>query len=539
MTARRTWAPALIVAVVVAHLAIVWSFRFFPSQDGPLHLENAAVLRQLVLHEPGVASELYAVNGHADPNWLVQVFLALVTLTAPAVTPLVAEKLVLTLYLIGLPAATAYAARASDRGAGFLAALALPILMSFPVHLGFYNFAWSLVLGLVALGFWLRRRQALRAREAVILSGLLTALYFGDPVSFAITALSLAILTLCDLLRVWRVRGAQAAVARRQFLRQQLAPLAIAAAPGGLLALAFVMRNVGRGLIWRRGDVLIRRLVEFQALVSFDRREVFLAAGYLWLLVAAVVALVAGKARRREWQTLDGFLLCAAGVVGLYFALPARLAGDGFVNVRVTIFVPVLLTLWCAGAPAVHRLRAVIVPSCAALSLALLWLHAGAYARFATELEEYHQAVPHLRPGATVLSLSFAEESGANQLRQLRKVHPFAHAAGYLAARGEVVDLANYQADQGYFPVVYRPEVDPYRFLGGNPEPQGSVGDMSLLRYERATGRRVDYVILWDLKGQTRRRPAQRRLLDELAASYDLAYTSTPGGRMQLYRHRP
>ena len=529
---RVPWALALIAAVVAAQLYVLWSNRFFPSQDGPAHLETARALRQLLLHQSGIVREFYAVNPHADPNWLIHVLLALLT---SAVAPLVAEKLLLSLYLVGLPVAAVYAARAIEPEAGVLAAVTLPLLLSFPVHMGFYNFSLSLVLLLLTLGFWLRHRQASRIRDTAILAALLTLVYFGHIVSFGIAGLVIVVVGACDMRMAWRALGADNRPARLQGLRRQVSRLGLAFAPGLLLTLGFLIRNGGELPIWRREETLLRRLLEFRTLVSFDRREVPLAATYLWLLLAVVLGLAWRKVRQRDWNPLDGLLLCAAGVVGLYFALPAGLAGGGYVNSRVALVLPLVLMLWLATVPAAARLRTLIAVGSAALALAFLLIHAGSYARLTGQLEEYFQVAPHLRPGSTVLSLSFREEGARGKLN---KVHPFAHAAGYLAAGAELVDLGNYEADQRYFPVVYRPEVDPRRFLGGNPEPRHSVGNLSLQRYEAATGKRVDYVILWDLQALVSRRPAQRRLLRELRASYDLVFTSSPG-RLQLYRRRP
>src|SRR5206468_2378303 len=84
------------------------------------------------------------------------------------------------------------------------------------------------------------------------------------------------------------------------------------------------------------------------------------------------------------------------------------------------------------------------------------------------------------------------------------KVGAFRHAAAYLTLRGNVVELENYEANTTYFPVRYRPELNPFDHLGRENAPdrglQAEPPDISDIRaYERRTGRRVDYVLLWNV----------------------------------------
>ena len=117
------------------------------------------------------------------------------------------------------------------------------------------------------------------------------------------------------------------------------------------------------------------------------------------------------------------------------------------------------------------------------------------------------------------------------------KVRPYLHAIGHAAAERRLVDLTNYQADQGYFPLLYRPELNPYRHL----VPDGlAVEDaprqIDLERYARRGGR-VDAVLLWGRRVSTHADEAEP-LLRQLAGGYDLVFTSRPRGLAELYLRR-
>jgi len=145
---------------------------------------------------------------------------------------------------------------------------------------------------------------------------------------------------------------------------------------------------------------------------------------------------------------------------------------------------------------------------------------------------------PRLAPGSTILSLSFVEpHHRPSAPGAAYKVWPFVHAAGYLAAERRLVDLACYQAERSYFPVRYRDEVNPYRFLTATGDLEESPAGVDLLAYER-TGGRVDYVVLWGLWGERRTRADVQPLLRQLAAAYERVEVTRPRGMGELYRRR-
>src|SRR6478672_1600454 len=85
----------LLLALLLLHVAPLWFFPYFPSQDGPAHLENAVILRDY--RDRPVLQEFYEPNLSPDPNWLGHLILAGLMTVLPL---LVAEKVLLTGYLL-------------------------------------------------------------------------------------------------------------------------------------------------------------------------------------------------------------------------------------------------------------------------------------------------------------------------------------------------------------------------------------------------------------------------------------------------------
>src|SRR5262249_32463509 len=146
----------LFAALAVLHLLPVWRVAYVPTTDGPSHVYNAFV--HLHLHDP--AWPLFAPTFEIDPkplpNWLSQVAL----LPPLAVfSPGVAEKVLVSLYVLLFLAAARFFAGSVDPERRWLAFLAFPFVYNWSFHFGFYNFCFSLAFYLLALGCWWRRRE--------------------------------------------------------------------------------------------------------------------------------------------------------------------------------------------------------------------------------------------------------------------------------------------------------------------------------------------------------------------------------------------
>ncbi|MBM4036934.1 MAG: hypothetical protein FJ290_00340 [Planctomycetes bacterium] len=108
------------LALALACLVPIWAFRYFPSQDGPVHVENCRIIMEY--HRPDRAAfrEYYELNPRLELTWLGHLVLVGLMWVAPE---RVAEKILLSGYVLLLPLAIRYALRsvrprlpAMDRG---------------------------------------------------------------------------------------------------------------------------------------------------------------------------------------------------------------------------------------------------------------------------------------------------------------------------------------------------------------------------------------------------------------------------------------
>ena len=192
--------------MVALPLVPIWGVEHFPSQDGPSHLENAAILGVFGSRRRVAAAVLHRGAEHcAEFGWCRPPCVSLTRF----VSPLVAEKLIVSAYVVLLPLAVRYALIGVGAGSGMLAWLVLPFVPNVFLHLGFYNFCHSLALFFFVVGYWIRRQDAWTLRSGAGFAALVLATYCAH-----IVALVMAGLTIGCLL-VWSAIG-EAIEARQQ-----------------------------------------------------------------------------------------------------------------------------------------------------------------------------------------------------------------------------------------------------------------------------------------------------------------------------------
>ncbi|MFL6237598.1 MAG: hypothetical protein ACJ76N_31055, partial [Thermoanaerobaculia bacterium] len=411
-----------------------------------------------------------------------------------------------------------------------LAVLAFPFVYNYLFNMGFFNFCWSLAAFFFAVGYWLRHAERMGPGRTAVLALLILGVYFCHPVTLAVTVTTL--LTLAG----WRTL-----IEPPGFLegfRRRLLPPALACVPALALMAAFVGRRTGARITMLPLWVKVKHLAGLYSLASVSEWTIPLAIALAILFYG--IALLCLRARRGlPPQRGDGFLIAAAVLAGAFFAAPSELAGGGFINHRLVLFPFLALILWFGTFEHPVRRRRWIQGAAAGIALTFLGLFAWKYAELGRGLAEIAAVGRAIPPDHTFLYLSYAHRGDGGDGGPAFRTWPFVHAGGYVAARKRLVDLSLYEANEDYFPLLFRPALNPYLhlsngLLGIEKEPP----EVDLQGYPRRTGGRVDYVLLWGLRDGRRGEPKVRAVLDQLAAGYDLVARS-PGGRALLYRARP
>ncbi|MCC7050764.1 MAG: hypothetical protein IT239_03170 [Bacteroidia bacterium] len=170
--------------ILVLHLSPVISVKFFPTMDGAAHLYNAQLINDLLFKGNTFLANFFKFNTEPVPNWIGHIILLLCKLIMPTY---LAEKVLLLLYLIGLPLAFRAFVKILSPTNLLLTYFMFPFTYSFVFLMGFFNFSIALMLLFITLTYWIKHIEtSFTFNKSVYLFLLLTLTYFSHIFIFGI-----------------------------------------------------------------------------------------------------------------------------------------------------------------------------------------------------------------------------------------------------------------------------------------------------------------------------------------------------------------
>jgi hypothetical protein len=440
------WEEVAFWLLLGLHLLPLWRHYYFPTSDGPAHLYNAVLLKTMLLHPDNWAHQLLTVNFNPEPNYLSHLLLvALLTITPPWL----ADKLVLTLYVAGLPIALRYLLRAVRPGAGWLAVLGFPFVYSVVLVWGFYNFCLSLAVFLWVAGYWVRQAaKGWSAWSIAKLAALLGLLFAAHPLPYLVSGLLLGLLVLSRAMqrRSWAAAGSG------------LGTLLLAYLPTlPLLGWYFLLKGTATASPATDYASSLWEWLRLEPLHYFGSAE----GSYRWM-VAGLLALLGIIASRQVWRGAAGWpaapwLVAGLLLLGAYVALPDAISGGSNIKPRWALLSYLLLLGALAAVPYPRWVRLATLEVGTLVAGLLLGFRWQKFETFQAGLAEYRSALPYLRPHTTLLALNYANVAAVPGGPDFGTYIPlFAHTSGQLGVEASIFCYENYEAATGYFPLTWR-----------------------------------------------------------------------------------
>ena len=477
-----------LLVLTLASLFPIWAYRYLPTQDGGNHLYSAYVIGHYLSPGGALYRQCFMFYDRLVPNWTSHALLAgLMRL----VSPILAEKLVASLYILGLPWMAWRLLERLRPGSGGAAVLVLPLTFNLPFLMGFTNFSLGLALSLWMIERWLAWRVRLSPGRILCLTGLGLLALFTHPASLALAAIVIGAMILADPMPM----AANGPTRRSELLQMivVLLPLAALVFASALFPMAAVKVN-DRGLAMspatgpdarvgvpapppipsgQRLGVLVSLLHgRVETLAVNGLADSLLARVYFALLVILFVWTIGARARdascpaqHRRWTALDrrrfpgrlGRCLHAGALPGL---LHRRTVRPGF--------------LFSAGALAraaadVQAQAHVMVLGAILLSLGLIVTTSRTFARLQPIYGDFVAAADAMpRPGL-LLSRS-TSGADADMRGYSRRVGVMGSASAYLSIRSGCVNLNDYEAWLRQFPLIFRSGADPATLMARRPQ---------------------------------------------------------------------
>jgi hypothetical protein len=526
----RFWRGAF-VALILLQCAPIWLFRYVPTQDGPSHLDNAAVMAHYG-SEP-IYRQYYTLTLlQPAGNSLAQFVVAGLLKVAEPVT---AEKLFLTAYVVLFLLAFRYLLGAVTPYVDHFSCLAGMCVSNYFFYMGFWNFFTSVVLLLLAVGYYLRHVERWTARSVAVLAAGACAVYAAHVVAWVVCVIAVAVLGIWNLAsgHTW-VQGVARVPPPRRPVRTALqfslpvlggllpaVPLWLHLAQGGAAAPACApdLSVMDR----------LRPIYSLSFIHTLNASDVPLLTIVAVLLVLVVAAVAGAAALRGPYERCStGMLALSLVCVAIAVAGPDCVGGGLYIRSRVAFLSFLFLLAWVAAAlrrwprPLLHGIPALFC----CIALAFLATRVPAAARWNDTLAAVVEVGEQIRPRSTVLQLDFNPPAG---------IDPALHAVGLLSAKS-IINLRNYEARSDHFSTRFRPHMSPFPALGTLAQLRAVPPIFDIERYERETGGWVDYLLFQGWPES--RRAADERPENELYRHQLSGFTfvaSSGGGRFRLY----
>ncbi len=462
---------------VVLLLVPIWAFPTFLTTDGPSHLNNAVVMRSLLLEggESPYAAWLH-VEGLLTSNILG---MGLMLLLLPVFGTGATEQAVLSIIVVAGACGWWQLLRHRVQYPMVLFFAGLPAFQGWTFHMGFHNYGLAMAGALWMVHFGLRLLETDAAtietkrpwRLALAFAFWSTWTMLANPLPWLVAGLPLALWT------AWRLGFGP------RISWQTLALLVLPLLPAaGMLLIArasMTMGSMGMG-----------RLVPFEVLWSFVEHGIGLGIYRMeerhWALygnIALVLLAFGGVAlriqnrhsNRGDRMFSDTTVLWCIGLAwtAVFWILPSNMKATGVLPYRLFPFFWWALIL--ISAPLANTTRVWLRRSLTLLGFAfgltfmiLRWPHYAANARLVDAVQACR---PHLQSGDYVLPL-YLDRNGWNPDGSV--MHPvwwgFTHISGWLHAddpsERPMVLVDNYEAYLPWFPISWNQGRNSYARMG-------------------------------------------------------------------------
>jgi len=473
---RSNLQTAVFIVLTLLYLAPIWVFTYFPSQDGPSHVYNSFILRHY--KDPQYHfNRYYDLRTELIPNWTAHAVMAsLMYFVSPPIT----EKIFLTGYVVAMALSLLYLATAKGPNSFPLVFLGFPFIYSYPLMMGFYSFAFGVVIFLFVAGYCARHSNDLGIRGLLSLALLLLLLYFCNPIPLAFCIAAIVMIQLFQ----GHAKGKTI---------KRLAAVLLVSLPVVTLLVHFVMTGGAVDNVKSVDPWTTTRLLQYFLLgvpIAFHSQSqiVFgaLLSAIFWVLLGRTFARERSRLSQlwRGILPIDCFLALAILYLAIYMMASDHIAGGGFIKTRLAVFPFLIVIPWLDFN---LRLRAKRILSFTLVALSTVWLiHFTYYDKVLNDtLSIYNSATDVIERNSVLLPLNFDNNDHSWLIGVL------ANAPSYYGYKNGCINLMNYEAETTHFPTVFkrglqRPPVVEIFVRQGELDP-GLYRDT------------IDYVITWAL----------------------------------------
>lgn len=307
-------ASLLFYSLLVLLLYPVWMSDFPAMVDFPQHVTQTASLVGM-LEGDALYQEHYKINWFTPyivPN-LIALFFALFS------SPVIANKILVSLYIVSTPILTQQLAKFFDKPSE-VCFLSLPFVYTFAFHWGFVPFLMSSAISSIWLWYYFVKNSDVGSKGNVIFSFIVM---YSHAVAWGVAVFVI----LARMIYTKKVKD----VLYKPYILLPLLPLSIWMA----YVLSFEVSSTASHLILYR--TWLYKMISFVASMAMGN-DWYLGTIKFLLVLAAIIIF----SRRKGWSEGRFVVIC---LCLLFFVMPNMLASIAYFSDRLLVFVPVFYAL--------------------------------------------------------------------------------------------------------------------------------------------------------------------------------------------------
>ena len=490
-------------SILLLNIAFLFVTKFYPSMDGPAHLYNANLLKDIFLDNQFIES-YYQISSIPVPNWSSHFILSFFGLLFPG---WLAEKFFLILYVSGMAISFRLLIKALKPENLAMSVFIFPFIYSFLFHLGFYNYTLSFIFFFLTLAFWINNYKANQFSLHLITGVLLLVTYFSNILTFGFLGITLGCVTIYNELKSDTKNTKQLTIR----WAKRLGLLAVCALPGLMLLFVFFQETTFAHSAQENNiNELIQWINDVRPLIVYGYQVdvVYTEQIFHVILLIIFISLVLTNNKVKIKDNLPNltpiilwFPVCLTLI--LYFVLPND-SSAGMMSDRLCLLLFIYLIIIAALRNLPVKIMSLFYVIIILLHFSLLIKHTTIIRNLDKDAISINEAAQYIEENTVILPINLSD----NWLQP--------HFSNYLGIDKPLVILENYEANVGWFPIRWNPD-SPSILLGERKEVNGLTWHQSK---NSSTQRPIDYIFLY---GNLTKREDSR--WQELNAIIDSGFT--------------
>ncbi len=517
------------------HFIYVWILPVFVTQDGPCHLYNSKIFLDLMMgKESAFYLKYYDFNLSLFPNWFSTIGLSSLLM---CFTPVMAEKVFISLLIIALPLSFRFALKSINPRALYLSSLAFILSNNYFLLFGFYNFQWSLVFFCLFIGLYFKHGHSLSFKYSVLLSLLGILIFFTHPIALILVMILMG----SDFIR-FGYNLHTAGIEERRLKVSNILHLLLMALPSFILFVIYFFEKQSTGV-----SIFQNKMLSFHfwgnllfpiSFKVFSRFEIYLIIGFSVLLFINLSFTIFKLLKQYPSSLLINLIVMLVFCLFIYFFIADQFAGGGFITIRTSMFIYILLMLLSASVDCNLRIRQLTILGALVISTTMLLIRYPNQREIGQLTKKYIEMGKHLPDKITLLPLGFSNHGEIGSAIHCPGLEILGGISGYIGASGQYICFNNYEAGSDHFPIIFKKQMDPYVYMSkfyGNVYGLGSnPPSVDIMAYNKQSNCNVDYVITWGDPTRFLRTPEIIALNSQLDKAYLLKEIS-PDNLTKIY----